>query len=42
MQRRQGSGCRVLDFRETGTLDLIKYLVVKPGTDEIDLAMVGP
>jgi DNA-binding FadR family transcriptional regulator len=42
VQRRQGSGCRVLDFRETGTLDLIKYLVVKPGTDEIDPAMVGP
>ena len=42
VQRRQGSGCRVLDFRETGTLDLIKYLVVKPGTDEIDVTMIGP
>jgi GntR family transcriptional regulator, transcriptional repressor for pyruvate dehydrogenase complex len=42
VQRRQGSGCRVLDFRETGTLDLIKFLVVKPGTDEIDLTMVAP
>ena len=42
VQRRQGSGCRVLDFRETGTLDLIKYLVVKPGTDEIDPTMVAP
>ncbi len=40
--RRQGSGCRVLDFRETGTLDLIKYLVVKPGTDDVDPLMVGP
>jgi len=42
VQRRQGSGCRVLDFRETGTLDLIKYLVVKPGTEDVDAAMVGP
>lgn len=41
VQRRQGSGCRVLDFRETGTLDLLKYLVVKPGTDEPDPAMVA-
>jgi len=42
VQRRQGSGCRVLDFRSTGTLDLIKYLVVKPGTDDVDPSMVGP
>jgi DNA-binding FadR family transcriptional regulator len=42
VKRRQGSGCRVLDFRETGTLELIKFLVVKPGTDEIDLTMVAP
>ena len=41
VQRRQGSGCRVLDFRETGTLDLIKYLVVEPGTEVIDPTMVG-
>ncbi len=40
VQRRQGSGSRVLDFRDTGTLDLIKYLVVKPGTDELDPTMV--
>ncbi len=39
--RRQGSGCRVLDLRETGTIDLIKYLVVKPGTTAIDPDMVG-
>lgn len=42
IQRRQGSGSRVLDFRETGTLDLIKFLVVKPGTDDIDPTMVAP
>jgi len=42
VQRRQGSVCRGLDFRETGTLDLIKFLVVMPGTDEIDLTMVAP
>ena len=42
VKRRQGSGCRVLDFRETGSLELIKYLVVKPGTEEVDLAMVAP
>lgn len=41
VQRRQGSGCRVLDFRETGTLELIKYLVVAPGTDHLDPAIVG-
>ena len=36
VERRQGSGCRVLDYRETATLDLLKYLVVQPGTDQID------
>lgn len=36
VERRQGSGCRVLDYRETATLDLLKYLVRTPGTDEID------
>ncbi len=41
VQRRQGSGCRVLDFRQTGTLDLIKYLVVDAGTDAVDLTMVA-
>ena len=41
VQRRQGSGCRVLDFRRTGTLDLLKHLVVKPGTDDTDPAMVA-
>ena len=40
VQRRQGSGCRVLDFRETGTLDLLKHLVVRPGTDEPDPTIV--
>ena len=42
VHRRQGSGCRVLDFRETGSLELIKYLVVKPGTDDLDPTMVAP
>lgn len=36
VQRRQGSGCKVLDYRETATLELLKYLVVKPGTNEVD------
>jgi GntR family transcriptional repressor for pyruvate dehydrogenase complex len=42
VERRQGSGCRVLDYRETGSLDLVKHLVVRPGTDEIDPARVAP
>jgi GntR family transcriptional repressor for pyruvate dehydrogenase complex len=40
VQRRQGSGCRVLDYRETATLDLLQYLVFTPGTDEVDAAVV--
>jgi GntR family transcriptional repressor for pyruvate dehydrogenase complex len=40
VQRRQGSGCKVLDYRETATLDLLKYLVVKPGTNEVDSEVV--
>ncbi len=36
VERRQGSGCWVLNYRETGTLELLQYLVFKPGTDELD------
>jgi GntR family transcriptional repressor for pyruvate dehydrogenase complex len=40
VERRQGSGSRVLDYRETGTLDLLRYLVITPGTDDVDAAVV--
>src|SRR3954452_24874206 len=40
VERRQGSGCRVLNYRETGTLELLQYLVFKPGTDELDPEIV--
>jgi GntR family transcriptional regulator, transcriptional repressor for pyruvate dehydrogenase complex len=40
VERRQGSGCWVLNYRETGSLELLQYLVFKPGTDELDPEIV--
>ena len=40
VERRQGSGCRVLDYRETAPLDLLRYLVLRPGTGEVDMSVV--
>jgi DNA-binding FadR family transcriptional regulator len=40
VQRRQGSGCRVLDYRETATLELLRHLVVNPGTDGLDPTII--
>lgn len=40
VQRRQGSGCRVLDYRETATLDLLQYLVITPDSNEVDAEVV--
>ena len=34
--RRQGAGAHVLPYRETATLELVPYLVTKPGTEEPD------
>lgn len=40
VERRQGSGSRVLDYRETGSLDLLRYLVVRAGTEEVDVTVL--
>ena len=41
IQRRQGAGAHVLPYQETATLDLVPFLIHKPGTDEIDLEIVA-
>lgn len=40
VERRQGSGSRVLDFHETGTLDLLRHLV-EPGEGRPDPGIVA-
>jgi GntR family transcriptional regulator, transcriptional repressor for pyruvate dehydrogenase complex len=41
IQRRQGAGAHVLPHGETATLDLVPFLIHKPGTDEMDLEIVA-
>ncbi|HEY9349226.1 MAG TPA: GntR family transcriptional regulator [Acidothermales bacterium] len=41
IRRRQGSGAHVLPYQETATLDLVPFLIRKPGTHEIDLEIVA-
>ena len=41
IQRRQGSGAHVLPYQETATLDLVPFLIHKPGTHDIDLEIVA-
>ena len=41
IHRRQGSGAHVLPYQETATLDLVPFLIHKPGSNEIDLEIVA-
>jgi GntR family transcriptional repressor for pyruvate dehydrogenase complex len=41
IQRRQGAGAHVLAYQDTATLDLVPFLIHKPGTDEMDLEIVS-
>ena len=41
IQRRRGAGAHVMPFRETASLDLVPFLVKKPGTDELDRDVVA-
>ena len=37
VERRQGVGCRVLDYRESGSLELLRYLVMPGESGRFDL-----
>ncbi len=41
VSRRQGSGWRVNDYRQSASLALLKHLIVRPGSNELDAAVVA-